>query len=222
MLERYEVVVKGETPLLMHQDSLDWDSVVKAWEIDPDNKGISVNGDDRSPAFRWIGHLYYYDGVAVIPSDCLMTTMREGGAKCPTGKGKSTYKSLTQSGLLVDQASWPLYNPVTGKVYDVSGIEDLKKENDFTVHEKWALDHGFELFCKRAKVGQNKHVRVRARFDSWAASGTITVLDPIIKKDSLRNILAYAGAYSGLCDWRPSSPRSPGPFGRFSVELKKL
>ena len=220
-MKRYEVTLKGETPLLMHHDHLAWDGLLKKWQLDPGNKKASVAGDDRSPAFRWIGYLYrtFDKKFAAIPSDNLMTALREGGAKCPTGKGQQTFKAMTQSGLVVDQAEWALIDPRTGKPYSVDGVDDLIKEDEFVKHEAWAEKRGFELFAKRAKVGQNKHVRVRPRFDHWAAAGSITVMEPRITSDVLENILKHAGAYSGLCDWRPSSPKSPGSYGRFSVEV---
>jgi hypothetical protein len=223
-MERYQITLKGETPLLMHHDNLMWDGVMKKWALDPANKKGSVAGDDRSPAFRWIGYLYRtVDGkAAAIPSDNLMTVLREGGAKCPTGKGQQTFKAITQSGIIVDQSEWALLDPRTGKPYSIAGVDALIQEAEYEAHEAWAAARGFELFAKRAKVGQAKHVRVRPRFDQWATTGTVTVLEPRITKDTLQNIISFAGAYSGLCDWRPSSPKSPGSFGRFTATLQKL
>ena len=37
-MNRFEVTIKGETPLLMHHDNLEWDGVMKAWNKDPANK----------------------------------------------------------------------------------------------------------------------------------------------------------------------------------------
>ncbi len=223
-MKRYEVTLKGETPLLMHHDNLMWDGVMKKWGLDPANKKGSVAGDDRSPAFRWIGYLYRtVDGKhATVPSDNLMTLMREGGAKCPTGKGMQTFKALTQSGIIVDQADWPLIDPESNRAYSIAAVDELLQESEYAAHEAWARERGFELFAKRAKVGQAKHVRVRPRFDNWCCVGTVTVMEERITEDVLRNILTFAGAYSGLMDWRPSSPKSPGSFGRFSVDLKKV
>ena len=220
-MDRYNVTLKGETPLLMHADNLEWSGVMKRWQKDPANKSKGAAGDDRMPGFTWIGYLYQHGNNVCMPSDNIMTVLREGGAKCPTGKGQKTYKSLTQSGLIVDQENWHLFNPTTGEMYELDGLDAITQEEDYDIHEQYALDHGFELFAKRAKIGMAKHVRVRPRFDSWGASGSITVLDASITKDVLTNILTFAGAYSGLCDWRPSSPRSPGSFGRFTVELTK-
>jgi len=204
----------------MHHDNLSWAEFMKKWAMDPANKKDSVRGDDRSPAFRWIGSLYVEGGKVVIPSDNLMTVLREGGKKCPTGKGQQTFKSQTQSGIVVDQASWPL--TIEGKDVPFEPIKALQTEKDFDVHCEVAKSLGFELFCKRAKIGNAKHVRVRPRFDRWECEGSLTVLDDSISKDVLANILTFAGVYSGMCDWRPSSPKSPGPFGKFTSNIKPL
>lgn len=214
----YQVRLEGQTPLLMHHDNLSWAEAMKAWGTDPANKAMSVAGDDRTPAWRWIGNLYVDGGVLVVPADNLMTVLREGGAKCPTGKKGSTFKRQTQSGLVVDQAAWPL--EVNGKVIPYETLKALIENHDFGQHEATVAGLGFELFVKRARIGQAKHVRVRPRFNTWACAGTITVLDEQITKDVLQNILTFAGVYAGIGDWRPSSPKSPGPFGKFMATVK--
>jgi hypothetical protein len=50
----------------------------------------------------------------------------------------------------------------------------------------------------------------------------LTVLDDMISTDVLANILTFAGAYAGLGDWRSSSPKSPGNFGKFTVEAEEI
>jgi len=220
LARRFEVTLNGETPILMHNDNLSWGEKMKIWLSEPDNKKNSTAGDDRTPAWRWQGYMYQEAGKIVIPADNLMTLLREGGAKCPTGKGQLTFKRQTQSGLVVDQSSWPLL--VRGKVVDTAQFKALIGDNDFEKHEKAAADAGFELFVKRAKIGQAKHVRVRPRFDVWSCTGTITVLDETITEEVLRRILSYAGIHAGLCDWRPSSPKSPGPFGKFSATIRAI
>ena len=216
--ETYKVKITGTTPLLMHFDNVEWADQMEAWRMVPENKAKSKAGDDRTPAFTWIGSLYHENGEVVMPSDNLMTMMREGGAKCPTGKRGATFKRQTQSGIIVDQVSWPLMN-TDGAIYTAKGIDALLKESDFLKHQKYTHDNGYELFVKRAKIGQSKHIRVRPRFNSWMCAGTVTVLDETITKDVLRMILEMGGMLAGLCDWRPSSPRSPGSFGKFTVEV---
>ena len=165
-----------------------------------------------------MGNLYVESGVIVIPSDNLMTMMREGGKRCMTGKGQQTFKSQTQSGLVVDQAGWPIITSTAAPI-PYKPFRDLINESAFEKHEAAATDHGFSLFVKRAKIGAAKHVRVRPRFDVWSCSGSVTILDENITKAVFQNILTFAGTYAGIGDWRPSSPKSPGPFGKFTAEI---
>lgn len=217
--KKFSVRLTGETPLLLHHDNIGWADMLSKWQKDPAHKKESVAGDDRSPAFRWIGNLYADMGLVCVPSDNLMTMLREGGAKCPTGKRGATFKRQTQSGLVVDQAAWPI--EVNGKTIAYEGLKALVEEPDFAKHEEAAANAGFALFVKRARVGQNKHIRVRPRFDVWSIAGTITVLDDSITEEVLANIVTFAGMYAGLGDWRPSAPKSPGVFGRFVAEVKE-
>lgn len=217
---RYAVKLIGQTPLLMHHDNLAWAEVMKVWGMDPANKKDSVPGDDRTPAHRWIGNLYVDGGVVVMPSDNLMTVLREGGAKCPTGKKGATFKRQTQSGMVVDQSAWPILG--RKGIIKYSDIEPLIQERDFGKHLATTTELGFELFVKRAKIGMAKNVRVRPRFDVWSCEGSVTVLDETITLDVLRNILTFAGAFAGCGDWRPSSPRSPGSFGKFTATVEAI
>ena len=217
----YKVTITGETPLLLHYDNLAWADVLKEWQKDPAHQKGSVAGDDRSPAHRWVGCLYHESGRLVIPADNLMTVLREGGKRCPTGKRGGTYKAQSQSGLVVDQSAWPL--TIDGRTeIPFAPFLALTEEADFDKHVKVCERHGFTLFVKRAKVNQTKHVRVRPRFDRWQCSGTVTVFDEMITEGVLANFLTLAGAYAGIGDWRPSSPKSPGPFGKFTSTVEAV
>lgn len=217
---RYAVTLIGETPLLMHSDDVEWADTLHAWRHDPANKKISVAGDDRSPAFTWVGYTYHEGNRVIMPSDNLMTTFRNGGAMVPTGKGNKTFKAQTQSGIVVNEYGWELL--ANGKPVPWDQIKELINESDFEKHKAVALSLGFELFVKRAALAPGrKNVRVRPRFDNWSCSGTLTVLDPAITTEVLTTIITYAGVYSGLCDWRPSS-KTPGSFGKFRAEVKEI
>lgn len=226
----YKIDITGATPLLLHRDNIEWADRMQQWGKDPANKKVSVAGDDRTPAFRWIGCLYVNSGLLTVDSDQLMTMLREGGAMCPVGKGAKTYKRQTQSSLLVNEVGWPIrvgddklipYDRVAAPNAPLV-VADLLKESDFEKHCAAASSLGFSLFCKRASVGDAKHLRVRPRFDTWSISGTITCLTDDISEATLRLILTQAGASCGLGDWRPSAPKSPGPFGRFTVTVTPI
>lgn len=217
----YEVTLKGKTPLLMHADNIEWADSMEAWKNSPANKKGSKAGDDRSPAWRWLGSLYHDDKFIVMPSDNLSRCFMEGGAMVPVpgGKNGKTFKSQSQSGMMTGEAVWPLM--VNGKLVDAQTILDLKEENDFAAHKHVCEKHGFMLFVKRAKIGASKHIRVRPRFDNWACTGSIVVWDDQITEDVLRDILEYAGRYKGLGDWRPGG-KTPGPHGMFEATVKAL
>ncbi len=220
-MRTYRVTITGKTPLLMHSDNIEWSDKMEDWKSDPANKKGSKAGDDRSPAFRWLGSLYH-DGFTIsIPGDNLMRCLMEGGAMVPVPGGKSgkTFKSQTQSGCVVGEPFWPLI--VRGSTIPVDSILALASERDFDKHQDAASAAGFMLYVKRAKIGQSKHIRVRPRFDQWSAIGTLNVWDEQLTQDALARILEYAGEYKGLGDWRPGG-KTPGPHGRFEATIKAI
>ena len=52
-------------------------------------------------------------------------------------------------------------------------------------------------------------------------SGELIVTDEQITDEVLNSILAYAGTYKGLCDWRPGS-KTPGSFGTFKAKVTRI
>lgn len=219
-MRQYKVKIVGTTPLLMHHDNIEWADKMADWKNDPSTKkgGKSVAGDDRSPAFRWLGSLYHDGKHVAIPSDNLMRCLMEGGAMVPVPGGRSgkTFKSQTQSGCIVGEPYWPL--SVEGHLIDVKPLLALTSEDSFDAHQKAAAESDFMLFVKRARVGPSKHIRVRPRFDRWSSEGTISVFDDQITKEILESILRLAGQYKGLGDWRPGG-KTPGPWGMFEASV---
>ena len=220
-MDQYYIELIGLTPLLMHNDNLTFSEKLTQWRKDPANKDNTLPGDDRTPPWTWIEYLYHDGDIIGIPSDNLMTMLREGGSKV-TKKGKETFKKQTQSGIMIDQQQFAL--TIDGKAVSVESIRPLIGDTEFNNHINTAEGLGFELLVKRAKIGRAKHVRVRPMFRNWKLSGSLTVLDPElsgINQTILETILNQSGALCGLCDWRPSSPSS-GTFGKFKPTIKKL
>lgn len=220
-MRTYEITITGKTPLLMHHDDIDWADRMEAWKSDPSNKKNSRAGDDRTPAWRWVGYLYHDGEHIVIPSENIMRSLMEGGAMVlvPGGKSGKTFKAQSQSGLICPDAFWTLM--VDGRPIPSADVHALLKVESFADHRDRTEKLGFDLFVKRAKVGQSKHIRVRPRFRNWSATGVIAVQDEQITEQVLRDILACAGTYKGLCDWRPGS-KTPGQFGMFSAEVREV
>lgn len=220
-MKTYQITIKGSQPLLMHADSIEWADTMDEWKNDKNNKKGSKAGDDRSPAWRWLGSLYHDGNHVVIPTENIMRCLMEGGAMVPVPGSKSgkTFKSQSQSGIRPEALGWALLSH--GKPISTKKILALNGNPDFAAHKQTAIDHGFTLFLKRAKIGTSKHIRVRPLFDTWAAVGTLVVTDEQITRSVLEDILEMSGKYKGLGDWRPGG-KTPGSFGMFSAEIKEV
>ena len=217
-METYSVTLTGKTALIHHWDNIEWADAMDAWRNTPENKKGSKAGDDRSPAYRWLGSLYHDGSVVAVPQDNIMRSIMEGAAMVPVpGTTRKTFKSQSQSGMLVAEPFWPVQVP-PGRTIPIAPIQALQAEKSFSAHQETVRKLGFDLFLKRARIGQSKHVRVRPIFEKWSVTGTIHVWDEQIDRRVLSDILANAGMYKGLCDWRPSS-KTPGPYGTFTVRI---
>jgi hypothetical protein len=220
-LKKYQITITGTQPLLHHADSIEWADQMTAWKDDKDNKKASKAGDDRSPAWRWLGALYHDKTQIVMPAANIMRCLMEGGAMVPIAGGKNgkTFKAQTQSGILPLAIEWPLI--IGSKVVPVAKILKLQDEKDFAKHKKIVEDHGFALFVKRARIGSAKHVRVRPKFEQWAVVCGLAVSDEQITIEVLRDILEMGGTYKGLGDWRPGG-KTPGSHGMFKAKVTEL
>lgn len=216
----YSVTLTGMTPLLMHNDNIEWADYMDEWKNDPANKKISKAGDDRNPAWRWIGYCYHDNKNIVIPQGNIFRAIMEGGAMVPVPGARSnkTFKAQTQSGMMSMEQYWQFYTQ-DGQQISWASIEELIKVTDFKEMRAQIKGLGFDLLVKRARIGTSKHIRVRPEFaQGWVAKGVIGVWDSQITDQTLHDILQYAGRYKGLCDWRPGS-KTPGPYGMFEAEI---
>lgn len=208
--------LKGITPLLMHADDVEAASTLDEWRKSPSNKNVSVPGDDRSPGWTWQTYIYKDEtGNVAMPVDNVMVALRQAGAKM-TLKRQTTFKAITQSGLLMTDETLEFTN--NGQQIPVAQFVEIRDEK-FTEQKKAVEKAGFELLIKRAKIGTTKHVRVRPMFRSWTVSGVIQIMAPEITLDSLVMLFDLAGDV-GLCDWRPGC-KTPGRYGMFEATVSK-
>lgn len=222
-MRTFEFTLTGKTPLLMHWDNIDWaDQIVEIRnEIKKKDKTKSKAGDDRTPPWSWIGSAYVDDDNVVLPTDNLRTCLMKAAAKV-SFKNQETYKKILPTGVIFHDVYCELRCGPSLVQVTRKSIENFQTiDGTFADQCRVAKTLGFELMAKRAAVGSSKHVRVRPMFKKWQASGTVDVVDDRISSDTLAEIFTIAGRYIGLGDWRPDSPKSPGPYGTFSVELVK-
>ena len=217
-----DFTLQGATPLLMHYDSVEWADVMASWRIDPANKARSVARDDRSPWWTWIGYLYHDGKHVSMPAQNIMACLLKAGGQVVM-KRQTTYKSLTQSGLFIHTEHCKFF--CADRQIEFAPILSAMEDADFEFKAAQGLakENGFLLDVRRGSVGSSKHIRVRPRFDDWRVDGRMEVIaDADIKLPTLKTIFEIAGSRMGLCDWRPSAPKKPGPYGRFTVDLKKV
>jgi len=217
-MQTYRVTLEGVTPLLQHHDNIEWADQMEEWRSQPENKDKSRPGDDRTPAFQWLGTLYHDGEWICLPTDNLKSVLKDAGAMLGTGKGTKTFKEQTQSGTLFPDEFWPL--EVGGKRVPVQPFFDRKETRTFAEYRKLAAAYAFGLHVKRAVInGKSKHVRVRPQFHEWKASGLMHVIDDQLTEPVLRTILTAAGRRKGLCDWRPGG-KTPGSYGTFKADIE--
>ena len=222
MVREYEVTLTGMAPgLLMHRDNIEWADEMQTWRADPKNKGLSRPGDDRHPAFTWLGAVYHDGEYLALPADNIARCLMEGGAQTPVpgGRNGKTFKAQTQSGMMSRDAFWEFFS--NGKRIPWASLAALMDRADVMAHRAVCRNLGFDLMFRRATIGKAKHVRVRPWFKLWSARGVISVWDDQITEAVLTTILAQCGSFKGLCDWRPGS-KTPGPYGRFDAVVKAL
>jgi hypothetical protein len=218
-MQRYQVILTGKQPIIFHADDVLAADILTAWRKDPKNKGISVPGDDRSPPWTWQLYLYAHDGFVVVPQENVMKCLSKAGAQVPKPKGKGTFKADAVVGILPESEN--LTFTTSGKQVAMASIKALENKT-FTEQFDAVKKLGFELLVKRAAVGESKHVRVRPIFRKWELQGTFSVTNPLITKEVFAQMFAIAGEQVGLLDWRPSSKKSPGPYGVFNAKVESI
>lgn len=216
MFRKFSFRLVGHMPLLMHADDIWQADELVEWRKAPGNKNQSKAGDDRSPAWTWQTYLYHDGESVVMPAANIMVSLRTAGTQIIL-KGKKTYKELTQSGLLIDAEYCRFL--CGGEEIPMAKINAMR-DSSFTDQCKAVQKLGFNLFAKRARVGQSKHIRVRPRFEEWSVEGEINVISEDISDEVLHQIFEFAGR-GGLGDWRPAC-KTPGPFGMFQSELERI
>ena len=76
----------------------------------------------------------------------------------------------------------------------------------------------YDTLDKRSAVNRNVKARVvvvRPKWTNWEASFTLQVFEDTITKETVKQLLEYAGSYVGIGSFRPTNN---GMFGRFEVK----
>lgn len=220
-METYRFTLTGATPLIYDADDVDKAELLERWRKDPANKNISKPGDDRCPPWGWKRCVYLFDGFVAMPSDNLMPCLRKAGTEFKA-KGQRTYKAETQTGIVFAEDGYTLL--VGDKPIPAAAIEAIEGDFDDQCEQFAALCGGAKigkLDVRRARPQTQKHVRVRPMFYQWGVTGLMHVIEPALNQKLLTDIFQFAGNKVGVGNWRPSAPKAPGPYGRFTVKISQ-
>lgn len=228
-MKRYEVTLTGaRASMIMHWDSVRNADLVKRWREDHKRDKAVLKGDDRYPSWTWKTYLYIgeTDRVVCIPTPNIQSCLMKGGVEFDLkGSKRKSLKAATQSMLRFEEPELPLHlSHPKGKVVTYEDIQSIDDGMSFEEQSAAAADLGIILDVRRVPVGQSKHIRTRPKFSAgWWVKGTLVNLYPDkIPDEQIVQLFDYCGKFVGLGDWRPSSPKTPGPHGQFDSSIKVL
>lgn len=79
----------------------------------------------------------------------------------------------------------------------------------------WGVPKLFMAITRSADINKTPDVRTRAILPEWAVKLSVTFTKPIMREQSIANLLAAAGIQSGVGDWRQE--KGSGSYGAFKL-----
>ncbi len=191
-MKRLNFKLTGETPLIMHSDTM----------VDPfhdltrekkklTSKKSNKTDDDlhRIDEIEFTAGLYMHESLGPVIPGANIDRMIVDAAKRTKAGNKA------KMGLQASEDYFPL---------QYEGPRDLAG---------LLKDPRFH-FRKSIKQGTSRVMRVRPWFHGWSLDASLDFDEKIFDLADVVAFLSVAGAYVGLCDWRPR-------YGRFSAQVTK-
>jgi hypothetical protein len=182
----YDVTIKGVTPYMQHRMD---DEKLEVWEK---RRKKIIERDDVSTEDEKIAlyHSYVNDeGDFYLPSEHIRVALINAGAfiKSKVGNARKSMKNIVAA--------------------------------MFTINPEQIDLPRFDTIDKRSAVNKNVKARIVVKRPKWNTGWKVTfkifVDDDTITKETVADLLDYAGRYVGIGSYRP---QNNGPFGRFEVE----
>lgn len=172
--------------------------------------------DDRSVPDRWKQCLYIYNEHVVLPEPNIKASLEHAGSKLHLDHSV-TAKQLITNELFLDDAYPNLYTGTPLQRLSATSVEGIS--GSFDEQAAQVKELGFELNVQAVSSWKGKMVRVRPCFKQWAIGFNFQVYHHALTLARLQEVFNRAGVMSGVGDYRPSSPKRPGPFGRFKAQV---
>ena len=190
--ERYRVTIRGMDGIIFNKMP---DQSIPKTETKNQEKEDPIVRERR----MWRDKAYFgADGMMYIPGENIHECMKEGskywGQKIP-GEGNKTYTDIIGSAVIAE-------NLMLGVNKDAAEVISFGKSVNGNP--------------SKGKKSGSKVYKIRPLLRPWGGSFVIHVFDARLSESILITILSYAGAFRGLCDWRPT-------YGRFElVGIEKI
>lgn len=188
-MKQYKIIIEGVTPYMQHRMD---DTKLDQWEKlrGPIHERPDVSHED---SVRAEYHCYRNaNGECYIPSDHLRGSFISAGSfvKAKVGGRSKSMKTIVAAMFMVTP-------------------EDV-------------IMTDYDSIDKRSAVNRNikgRVIVVRPKWTQWIATFTLSVDEDSISKESIAQIIEYAGKYVGIGSFRPVNN---GLFGRFNLKTIEL
>lgn len=183
-MKKYKIEIEGVTPYMQHRMD---DTKLETWEK---KRGRIIERDDvnKEDLVRAMFHAYLDEKEKpYLPGEHIRGALINAGSfiKSKVGNSRKSMKNI------------------------VAGMFFINPEQ-IALPEKFSID-------KRSAVNKNIKARVitvRPKWEKWTAKFELWVDNDTITKETVQEILQYAGQYCGIGSFRPTNN---GMFGRFKV-----
>lgn len=181
-MEKVNVKVQGISPLLQHRYRF----------ADEVEEAAKKRSGKKDYSLEWKAALYWSDDQGVIqPAVHIESAMIKAATNfIISGRGKKTYKDLFKSAVFVT----PDFIP--------HGLKGTPEK---------LVEQGKILIDRRlVRVNNSGVERLRPLIKDWSLAFAVEIHDEQIAKDTVKQVLEFAGRYIGIGDYRPK-------FGRFTI-----
>lgn len=191
---RVEVVIVGDSPLLVHRFSEKAQKQIEEKQA----KAAKKSREARDPESDYLGSMYLINGTTKDLAKAVHGVPAAGFKKMMVRAGKLVGIPMTEGQTIFQIEGDPRENTLV----------ELKYEK-------------VEMHTHPVRVGPNKvaDMRYRAVYTGWSIALVVRFDAGQITASEVVNLLARGGAFVGYGEWRPEKS---GTFGTFRVESCNL
>ena len=190
-IERILVPIRGITPLIVHA----WSEKAKKMMLDK-QMGLNVAAKPKKdPKEDYLGSLYWDESGEWT------------GVKSSAFKAALVGAARQVNGLTMTLLKRTVYICGQGRTREGESLIRIIGE-----HRMWE-----DMVRLESGVAD---IRFRAEYPEWEAVLQVEFNGSIYTETQIVNLISLAGAFEGVCEWRPSAPKSAtGEYGRFEVKM---